>query len=83
MSPLFSKVTGAALGTLLLQGWPASPTPPPPWHFSETGQERVVPGNCCSPSMLVLLSCQMRRRGNQWTGLGEGDWRCPFVKKCG
>lgn len=72
MSPLFSKATGAGLGTL--QRWPASPTPSHPWHFSETGQERRVPGNCCSPT---------RRRGNQWTGLGEGDWRCPFVKKCG
>lgn len=83
MSHQLSREDSAAV-----QRWSASPTPPPPWHFSEMGQERVVPGNCCSPSLLLLLSCQARRRrGKQWavqTGLGGlGGWRCAFVKKRG
>lgn len=68
MGPLLSKTTRATLGTLLL---PRGVQPAPLHPAQGTSQERVVPGNRCSPCLPALLPCQVRRRRNQW-GWGGG-----------
>lgn len=90
MNPLLGKTTPEQFwGHCCSRGGQPAPLHPLPGTSQKRAGERgaaPTTGELLLPSLPVLLSCQMKRRGSQWMGLGRGGggcWRFTFVKKRG